>query len=57
MEFVQPVVDWYAEAPIERTTLSLAVANTIVQKTPWKGDDDVLAFLGDIVKTIVFRRK
>ena len=48
----ETVSSWFMAAPYERTLLILAVANTIVQKTPWKGDDDVLKVVKDIVAAV-----
>lgn len=46
------VSSWFMEAPYERTLLILAVANTIVQKTPWRGDDDALKVIKDIALAV-----
>jgi hypothetical protein len=48
---------WFMEAPYEHTFLILAAANTIAQKTPWKGDDDVLAVIGEVITTVVTGRR
>lgn len=36
----------------ELIVIFLLVADIIVQKTPWKGDDDLLAMLKNGIKTI-----
>jgi hypothetical protein len=53
----ETVSSWFMAAPHERALLILAVANTIVQKTPWKGDDDALKLVQDIVKAAIGRAK
>lgn len=49
---LETIADWYMAAPYERTLLIIAVANTIVQKTPWKGDDDALKIVKDIALAV-----
>jgi len=42
---------------LERIALILAMADIIVQKTPWKGDDDLLKIVKDVLARTVLRRK
>jgi hypothetical protein len=57
MGVFQFAIDWLKESPYERISLILFIANTIVQKTPWKGDDDVVAAAWQIFKRVVGKRK
>jgi hypothetical protein len=54
---IDAVVNWYTEAPVERSILIFAVADIIVQKTPWKGDDDLLKMVKDIFAAVLGGKK
>lgn len=54
---MQMIWNWYGESPHERIVLTLAVLNIIVQKTPWKADDDLLKMVKDILLTILRVKK
>ena len=58
MDFISSwfIWTWFTEDPWTRIPLVLSIANTIAQKTPWKGDDDIIAIIGDIFKTILTGR-
>jgi len=45
---VETIWNWYCESPYERVLLTFAVLNIVVQKTPWKADDDILKMGKDI---------
>ena len=56
MEFLQGIWAWYAEAPYTHGLLTFTVLNIVVQKTPWKGDDDALKMAKDIFLSILGKK-
>jgi len=57
MEFFSGIYQWFADDPYIRVPFIFTVANTVVQKTPWKGDDDALKIVKDVFAAFVGLRK
>lgn len=57
MEWLTSIYDWFASDPYVRIPFGFTVANLIVQKTPWKGDDDLLKMAKDVFAAFVGIKK
>ncbi|MBT7188229.1 hypothetical protein HN911_12990 [Candidatus Bathyarchaeota archaeon] len=48
--------NWFMESPYTHGLLIFSVANIIVQKTPFKQDDDILKMAQDIFMAILGKK-